>query len=151
MERPEMFWGLVMSFWVGNLLLLVLNIPMIGLWVRLLTVPYHLLYPSVLVFVCIGVYSVNNAAFDIWPVIFFAALGYVMVKCGFPSAPLILGFVLGPLIEQHFRRAMLLSDGSFGTFIASPISATVISVVAILLLWSIWSMIRNGLRPRLGT
>lgn len=151
MEKPEMFWGLVMSFWIGNFLLLVLNIPMIGLWVRLLTVPYHLLYPSVLVFVCVGVYSVNNAAFDIWPVIFFAALGYVMTRCGFPSAPLILGFVLGPLIEQHFRRAMLLSDGSFSTFIASPISATVMSVVAILLLWSIWSMAREGLRPRLGT
>lgn len=148
MERPEMFWGLVMSFWVGNFLLLVLNIPMIGLWVRLLTVPYHLLFPSVLVFVCVGVFSVNNAAFDIWPVIFFAALGYTMTRLGFPSAPLILGFVLGPLIEQHFRRAMLLSDGSFATFVGSPISATVMAVVALLILWSVWSTIREGLRPK---
>jgi TctA family transporter len=147
-ERPEMFWGLVMSFWVGNLMLLVLNIPMIGLWVRLLSVPYHLLYPSVLVFVCVGVFSVNNAAFDIWPVIVFAALGYLLGRCGFPVAPLILGFVLGPLIEQHFRRAMMLSGGSFDTFIGSPISATVMSLVVLLILWSAWSMIRDGLRAR---
>src|SRR5690606_10383990 len=115
------FWGLIMSFWIGNLLLVVLNIPLIGLWVRLLTIPYHLLYPSVLVFVCIGVYSINNSAFDVWPVIGFALLGYGMSLRRFPAAPMILGFVLGPLMEEHFRRAMTLSNGNFGTFVDSGI------------------------------
>lgn len=145
-DRPDMFWGLVMSFWIGNLLLLIINIPMIGIWVRLLSIPYHLLYPAVLVFVCIGVYSVNNSAFDIWPVVGFAAFGYLMGNMGFPLAPLILGFVLGPLMEEHFRRAMLLSGGDFGTLVGTPIALTVMIMVAMLLAWTVVTMVRDRRR-----
>lgn len=147
-QHPDVFWGLIMSFWIGNLLLVILNIPMIGLWVRLLTIPYHLLYPSVLVFVCIGVYSINNNAFDIWPVIGFALLGYGMTLLRFPAAPMILGFVLGPLIEEHFRRAMVLSNGNFGTFVESGISRTVMSIVGLLLLWAVWKTLRYAFGRR---
>jgi TctA family transporter len=136
-DHPDVFWGLIMSFWIGNLMLLLLNIPMVGLWVRILAIPYHLLYPAVLVFVCIGVLSVNNNPFDIWPVIAFALVGYGMLLVKFPSAPLILGFVLGPLAEEHFRRAMLLSNGDFGTFVQRPISATILVIVAVLLVWAV--------------
>ena len=138
-ERPEMFWGLVMSFWIGNILLVILNVPMIGIWVRLLTVPYHILYPSIIMFICIGVYTINNSVFDIMLVIFFGALGYAMRVLDFPAAPLLLGFVLGPMMEEHFRRAMLISNGDFTTFINRPISASFLGVTALVLLWSIWS------------
>jgi TctA family transporter len=137
--QPNLFWGLVMSFWVGNVMLLILNVPFISLWVRLLTVPYHLLYPSILMFVCIGAYSVNNSVFDIWIVVLFGFLGYVLRTLAFPIAPLLLGFVLGPMMEEHFRRAMLLSNGQFMTFVTHPISAVVLSLAAMLLLWGLWS------------
>jgi TctA family transporter len=123
-DQPSLFWGLIMSFWIGNLLLVILNIPLIGIWVRLLTIPYHLLFPAVLMFICIGTYSVNNSAFEVWLVVFFGFAGYLMRIFNFPAAPLLLGFVLGPLMEEHFRRAMLMSRGSFSTFIDRPISAT---------------------------
>jgi TctA family transporter len=121
-ERPDMFWGLVMSFWIGNVLLLILNIPMIGIWVRMLTIPYHLLFPSILFFVCIGVYSVNNSPFDLWMVIGFSLLGYAMRLLGLPAAPLVLGFVLGPMMEIQFRRTLIFSRGDFAAFIDRPIS-----------------------------
>jgi len=136
-NHPDLFWGLIMSFWIGNLLLLILNIPMIGLWVRLLLVPYNLLYPAILVFICIGTYSINNSSFDVMVVVFFGLLGCLMRTLAFPAAPLLLGFVLGPLMEEHFRRAMLLSRGDFMTFIDRPISATVMVISAIILVWGI--------------
>ena len=136
-EQPALFWGLVMSFWIGNILLLVLNIPLIGLWVRLLTVPYQWLFPAVLMFVCIGTYSVNNSGFDVLLVALFGALGYCFRRLAFPVAPMLLGFVLGPLMEEHFRRAMLLGRGDPMTFLNRPISATVLTLTLILLLWSL--------------
>jgi TctA family transporter len=142
-NQPSLFWGLVMSFWIGNLLLLVLNIPLIGIWVRLLTIPYYLLFPTVLMFICIGTYSVSNSAFDVWLVAFFGFMGYLMRIFGWSAAPLLLGFVLGPLMEEHFRRAMLLSRGDFFTFIDRPISMTIMSVTALLLVWAAWSRIRR--------
>ncbi|MHB2267421.1 tripartite tricarboxylate transporter permease [Aliihoeflea sp. PC F10.4] len=142
-EQPSLFWGLIMSFWIGNLMLVVLNVPLIGLWVRLLTIPYHLLYPAVLVFICIGTYSVNNSAFEVWLVVFFGFVGYAMRIFDFPAAPLLLGFVLGPMMEEHFRRAMLLSRGNFSTFIDRPISATVMAITLLLLIWGIWSAIKQ--------
>jgi TctA family transporter len=142
-EQPSLFWGLIMSFWIGNLMLVVLNVPLISLWVRLLTIPYHLLYPAVLVFICIGTYSVNNSAFEVWLVVFFGFVGYAMRIFDFPAAPLLLGFVLGPMMEEHFRRAMLLSRGNFSTFIDRPISATVMAITALLLVWGIWSAIKQ--------
>ena len=142
-DHPELFWGLVMSFWIGNILLVILNIPMIGVWVRLLTIPYHILYPALLMFVCIGVFSVNNSAFDVIAVAALGALGYAMRIFGFPAAPLLLGFVLGPMMEEHFRRAMLLSHGSFEIFIASPLSASFMAITAILLVLGMWSTYRD--------
>lgn len=142
-EQPSLFWGLVMSFWIGNVLLVILNVPLIGLWVRLLMVPYHLLYPAVLMFICIGTYSVNNSSFEVWLVVFFGFMGYLMRIFKWPAAPLLLGFVLGPLMEEHFRRAMLLSRGDFMTFIDRPISATVMALTMALLLWGAWSAFKR--------
>jgi TctA family transporter len=136
-EQPSLFWGLVMSFWIGNVLLVILNVPLIGVWVRLLMVPYNWLFPAVLMFVCIGTYSVSNSAFDVLLVVMFGAIGYAMRVFGFPAAPMLLGFVLGPMLEQHFRRAMLVSRGDFGTFIDRPISAAVLAVAAVILLWGL--------------
>lgn len=147
-QQPALFWGLIMSFWIGNLLLVILNVPLIGLWVRLLTIPYHLLYPAVLMFICIGTYSVSSSAFDVLLVAFFGALGYVMRVFGWPAAPLLLGFVLGPLMEEHFRRAMLIGRGDFMVFLKSPISGTIMAVTLLLLLWGIWSHLRTARRSR---
>src|SRR5690606_35527842 len=122
-EYPEMFWGLIMSFWIGNIMLLVLNIPLNGLWVRMLQIPYHVLYPAILVFICIGVYSARNSVFDIYVALGFGLLGYLMNLLRYPTAPLLLGFVLGPLLEEHFRRSMLLARGDLGAFIDRPLSA----------------------------
>ncbi|CAH1689710.1 Uncharacterized 52.8 kDa protein in TAR-I ttuC' 3'region [Hyphomicrobiales bacterium] len=127
-ERPDMFWGLVMSFWVGNILLLILNIPLIGIWVRVLSIPYRLLYPSILFFVCIGAFSVNNAVFDLWTVAGFAVLGYCMRLLGLPAAPLVLGYVLGPMMEIQFRRTLIFSGGDFTAFVDRPISLTLLFV-----------------------
>lgn len=135
-NQPEIFWGLVMSFWVGNVLLLILNIPLIGVWVRLLSIPFHYLYPAILMFVCIGVYSVNNNIADVWVAIAFGGFGYVMSMLGFAFAPLLLGFVLGSLLEEHFRRALILSNGDFITFVDRPISGTVLAICAFLIVWS---------------
>lgn len=145
-NEPELFWGLIMSFWIGNLMLLILNIPLIGLWVRLLTIPYHILYPSVLMFICIGAYSVSLSAVDVWFVLFFGALGYVLRVLDFPAAPLLLGFVLGPMMEEHFRRAMLLARGDLLAMLSRPITMTIFTVIVALLLWSAWSSWRSGRR-----
>ena len=143
-EQPEMFWGLVMSFWIGNIVLVVLNVPMIGLWIRVLTIPYHILYPAIVMFICIGTYSVNNNVFDVYAVLVFGIGGYVLRVLDFPPAPLLLGYVLGPMLEENFRRAMLLSRGSIQTFIERPISMWVLVLTAALLVWGLWS----GLRQR---
>ena len=105
-QRPELFWGLVASMWIGNLLLLLLNLPLIGLWVRLLSVPYRLLFPAILAFCCIGVFTINNNVFDLFQLVAFSALGYILIRLGCEPAPLILGLVLGPMMEEHLRRAL---------------------------------------------
>ena len=142
-DHPDMFWGLVMSFWVGNVLLVILNIPLIGLFVRILTIPYHILYPAILMFVCIGVYTVNYSAFDVFVVVAVTIVGYGMRVLDFPSAPLLLGFVLGPLMEEHFRRAMLISRGSFHVFVDRPLSLTFLLAIVALAAWSAWGMYRS--------
>jgi Uncharacterized protein conserved in bacteria len=142
-DRPELVWGLIMSFWVGNLMLLVLNIPFIGLWVRLLTVPYPLLYPVVLMFICIGVYSFSNSAFDVWQLVALGLMGYGMRVFAFPAAPMLLGFVLGPMLEEHFRRALILSRGDLMTFVERPISGTILAATALILIWSGWAAFRR--------
>jgi len=133
-EKPQLFWGLIASMWVGNLMLVVLNLPMIGMWVKLLTVPYRYLFPSILVFMAIGVFSLSNNAFDVLIMSIFGVLGYVCVKLECEPAPMILGFILGPLMEENLRRAMLLSRGDPSTFITKPISAGFIIASVILLI-----------------
>ncbi|HEY7386757.1 MAG TPA: tripartite tricarboxylate transporter permease [Beijerinckiaceae bacterium] len=132
-DRPDMFWGLIASMWVGNLMLVVLNLPLVGLWVRLLQVPYRFLFPSILVFCCIGTFAVNSSAFDLYVLGAFAVFGYICVKLDFEPAPLILGFVLGPMMEENFRRAMLISRGDATVFLTEPISAAFLAIAAFLL------------------
>lgn len=133
-RNPELFWGLIASMWIGNLILVVLNLPLVGLWVKLLKIPYHLLYPAILVFCSIAVYSTQFSAFDIWMAAGFAFFGLVLVKMDLPAAPLILGAVLGPMMEEHFKRAMLLSRGDYTTFLREPLSLTFLIIAAFLLI-----------------
>jgi len=132
-SHPELFWGLIASMWIGNLMLVVLNLPLIGIWVKLLRVPYRMLFPAILVFCTIGVYSLNYNAFDIFMFAIFGIIGYVWSKLGCEGAPLLLGLVLGPMMEENFRRALLLSRGEFSTFVTRPLSATLLALAAILL------------------
>ena len=122
-EQPALFWGIIASMWIGNLMLIILNLPLVGLWVKLLTVPYFVLFPIIMSFCAIGVYSVNSNVYDLYSVAFFGLLGYVLIKLRCEPAPLLLGFVLGPLLEENLRRAMILSRGDFSTFVTRPISA----------------------------
>jgi putative tricarboxylic transport membrane protein len=133
-ERPEMFWGLVMSFWIGNLLLLILNIPLIGIWVRLLTIPYSILFPAILFFICMGAYSVDQRPFDVVLVLIFGFVGYGLRILNFPLAPLLLGFILGPLLEEHLRRALLLSRGDLSVFVTHGVSALFLGLSVTLIL-----------------
>jgi TctA family transporter len=137
-EKPELFWGLIASMWVGNLMLVILNLPMIGMWVKLLSVPYRYLFPSILVFMAIGVFSLSNNPFDVLIMAVFGVLGYICVKLECEPAPMILGFILGPLMEENLRRAMLLSRGDPFVFFQKPISlgfmiASVVLLVAVAL------------------
>jgi putative tricarboxylic transport membrane protein len=132
-RNPELFWGMIASMWVGNLALLVINLPLVGLWVKLLKVPYRLMFPAILIFCCIGIYSINNQAADVILTAFFGLVGYGLLKLGFELAPLLLGFVLGGLIEDTFRRAMDLSHGSLATFVERPISAGLLVLALIVL------------------
>jgi TctA family transporter len=132
-SQPGLFWGLICSMWIGNLMLLVINLPMIGIWVQLLKVPYRFLYVGILIFCCIGAYSLNNNIFDIYLMALFGGVGYLFAKFRMEPAPLLLGFVLGPMMEEHLRRAMLLSRGDAGVFFDRPISATLLVLAAIAL------------------
>jgi putative tricarboxylic transport membrane protein len=132
-RNPELFWGMIASMWIGNLALLVINLPLVGLWVKLLKVPYRLMFPAILIFCCIGIYSINNQPADVMLTAFFGLFGYALLKFGFELAPLLLGFVLGSLIDDTFRRAMDLSHGSLMTFIERPISAGLLAFAVIVL------------------
>jgi TctA family transporter len=137
-EQPDLFWGIIASMWIGNLMLIVLNLPLIGIWVRLLKVPYHVLFPIIIAFSSIGVYSVKGNAFDLFAVAFFGLLGYLFLKLRCEPAPLLLGFVLGPLLEENLRRAMILGRGDPTVFLTRPISAGLlaltVAVIVIMLL-----------------
>lgn len=137
-QQPRLFWGLVASFWIGNIALLVLNVPLIGLWIRLLSVPYRILYPTMLFLICIGVYSVRGNGFDVGVTLAFGLIGMVMNLLNYPTAPVLLGFILGPLIEEHFKRALLVSRGDLAIFIERPISAGLLICAALMLALSIW-------------
>ena len=131
--KPDLFWGMIASMWVGNFLLVVLNLPLIGMWVKLLTVEYRFLYPAILIFCCIGVYSINNAWMDVLLAALFGLIGYTFMKLDCEPAPLLLGFVLGPMMEENLRRALLLSRGDPAVFVTRPISATLLALSAVLL------------------
>ncbi len=130
-KNPELFWGLIVSMWVGNLMLVILNLPLVGLWVKLLTIPYRYLYPAIMVFCCIGVYSLKNDTFEVYEAALFCIFGYLLIKLQLPPAPMLLGLVLGPQIEENFRRAMLLSRGDATVFFTSPLSGTLLALAAI--------------------
>jgi TctA family transporter len=132
-ERPELFWGLIASMWIGNLMLLVLNLPLVGLWIRLLAVPYRLLFPAIFVFCCIGVYTVDNKIFDVYQLAVLSGLGYMLLKLDCEPAPLILGFILGPMMEENLRRAMMISFGDPTVFLTRPISAAFLLAAVVLL------------------
>ena len=132
-SNPELFWGLIASMWIGNAMLVILNLPLIGMWIKLLTVPYRWLFPAIVLFCAIGVYTTNNNTFDIWMVGMFGVLGYVFIKLGIEAAPLLLGLILGPMMEENLRRAMLLSRGDWSVFVTRPLSATLLALAAILL------------------
>jgi putative tricarboxylic transport membrane protein len=142
-KQPELFWGMIASMWLGNLMLVVINLPLIGIWVRLLRVPYRLLAPSILVFCCIGVYSINNAPADVIIAAIFGLIGYWLIKHDFEPAPALLGFVLGPLMEENLRRAMLIARGDATVFLTRPISGVLILISVVLLIIAALPMIRK--------
>jgi putative tricarboxylic transport membrane protein len=142
-KQPELFWGMIASMWIGNLMLIVINLPLVGLWVRLLRVPYRHLFPMIVVFCCIGIYSVNNAPFDVSMTALFGVVGYWMSKHDFEPAPMILGYVLGPLMEENLRRAMLIARGDATVFMTRPISAVLLVISAILLVLAVLPAIRG--------
>jgi putative tricarboxylic transport membrane protein len=137
-EHPDVFWGLIASFWVGNILLVIINVPLIGLWVKLLAIPYKYLCPAAIFFICVGVYSANNSVFDIAEALAIGVFGYWLTSLGFHPAPILLGFVLGPRLEENFRRAMLLSRGSLAVFVERPISAFFLTVCVVLIVLQIF-------------
>lgn len=141
-EQPALFWGLIASMWIGNAMLVVLNLPLVGLWVKLLTFPYHLLFPAIVVITCIGVFSFNNSMFDVWMLLLFSFVGYILVKLRCEPAPMLLGFILGPMMEEHLRRALLLSRGNAAVFIERPISAAMLAIALLLILAPALSVIR---------
>lgn len=142
-EQPALFWGVIASMWIGNLMLVVLNLPLIGMWVRLLKVPYHVLFPIIMAFCSIGVYSVNSNVYDLYAVAFFGLMGYVLIKLKCEPAPLLLGFVLGPMLEENLRRAMILGRGDATVFLTRPISATLLALTVVVLVVVLLPSIRK--------
>ncbi|HEU4378089.1 MAG TPA: tripartite tricarboxylate transporter permease [Hyphomicrobiaceae bacterium] len=142
-KQPDLFWGVIASMWIGNLMLVIINLPLIGIWVSLLRVPYALLFPAIVVFCGIGAYSINSSLFDVWLMLGFGALGYFFLKVGVEPAPFVLGFVLGPMLEENFRRAMLIASGDLMVFIARPISAFLLACSAALLAALLFPEIRR--------
>jgi TctA family transporter len=133
-ERPELFWGVIASMWIGNLMLVVLNLPLVGMWVKLLRIPYRLMFPAIVAFCCIGAYTVNTNIFDVYVMAFFSVFGYICLKLDCEPAPLILGFVLGPLMEENLRRALLISRGDLMVLVQEPISLAFLIAAALLLI-----------------
>lgn len=149
-EQPQLVWGVIASMWVGNLMLLVINLPLIGLWVSMLRIPYRLLFPAIVLFCCIGTYGIANSLFNVWLMLGCAAIGYFFIKVGVEPAPLLLGLVLGPQLEEYFRRAMLLSDGDFSVFLTRPISAGLLAVVALMLVAMLSPVVVRGRKQALA-
>ncbi|MGE4241156.1 tripartite tricarboxylate transporter permease [Ramlibacter sp.] len=133
-SNPQLFWGLIASMWIGNAMLIILNLPLIGMWIKLLSVPYRWLFPAIVLFCAIGVYSTNNNTWDIWMVAIFGVVGYIFIKLGCEPAPLLLGFILGPMMEENLRRALLLSRGDWSVLVTRPLSAGLLAAAALLVI-----------------
>ncbi len=142
-SNPQLFWGLIASMWVGNLMLVILNLPMIGIWIKLLTVPYRFLFPAIMTFCCIGLYTLNNSSFDVYIGAFFGMVGYAFYKLGCEPAPLLLGFILGPMMEENLRRALLLSRGDWSTFMTRPLSAGLLIAAFLMIVVVMLPSIKN--------
>ncbi len=142
-SNPQLFWGLIASMWIGNAMLIILNLPLIGMWIKLLTVPYRFLFPAIVLFCAIGVYSTNNNTFDIWLVGLFGVIGYYFIKLGCEPAPLLLGFILGPMMEENLRRALLLSRGDWSVFVTRPLSAGLLAAAAVLVAIVLLPSVKN--------
>jgi putative tricarboxylic transport membrane protein len=145
--HPDLFWGLVASMWVGNCFLVLLNVPLVRYWLSVFKIPYVVLFPAIMFFCCIGTYSINNSLDDIYTTAVFGLIGYTFLRLDMEAAPLMLGFILGPMLEENFRRAMLLSRGDFGIFIHRPISGTLLSAIGALVLWQLVAFVRALRRP----
>jgi putative tricarboxylic transport membrane protein len=143
-RSPNLFWGMIASMWIGNLMLLIINLPLVGLWVRLLKVPYRLLFPAILMFCCIGIYSINSLPTDVMMIGIFGLVGYALVRLDFEPAPLLLGFVLGKLLEEYLRRALLISHGDPAVFIERPVSAALLATAGILLVLAVLPTVRKS-------
>jgi len=147
-EHADIFWGLIASFWIGNILLMVMNMPMIGLWIKMLEIPYRLLFPSAMFFIAIGILAINNSIFDLWETLVFGVIGGVFLALDFPAAPILLGMVLGPLIEEHFRRLMLISRGNMSVLLERPISGFFIGLSIFVIALQIFFWLRKKMRAR---
>jgi putative tricarboxylic transport membrane protein len=142
-DQPALFWGIIASMWIGNILLVLLNLPLIGLWVKMLSIPYRALFPAIVLFACIGCFSINQNIYDVYAIGFFGVLGYVLIRFGCEPAPLLLGFVLGPLLEEHLRRAMIISRGDPMIFLTRPISATLLGLAVLAVVIAVLPNIRR--------
>ncbi|KFC72367.1 Tricarboxylate transport membrane protein TctA [Devosia sp. LC5] len=142
-DQPALFWGIIASMWIGNVLLVLLNLPLIGLWVKMLSIPYRALFPAIVLFACIGCFSINQNIYDVFAIGFFGVVGYVLIRFGCEPAPLLLGFVLGPLLEEHLRRAMIISRGDPMVFIERPISATLLALALLAVIIAVLPSIRR--------
>jgi putative tricarboxylic transport membrane protein len=151
-QQPELFWGFIASMYVGNIVLLILNLPLVGVFVNLLRVPYPLLYPAILVFCILGVYAVNGSVVDVWIMLAMGALGYLLRKLSFETAPIVLGVVLAPMIEMSMRQSLAMSDGHYAIFFQRPIAATLLGVGLVLVLLSLRPLVTRTLdwRARLA-
>jgi hypothetical protein len=142
-QHPALFWGLVASMWIGNCFLVILNVPLVRYWLSVFKIPFNVLFPSILFFCCIGTYSINGSLNDIYVTASFGLIGYMFMRMGMEAAPLMLGFILGPMLEEYFRRAMLISRGDFTSFLIRPISGTLIALIAVFVCWQIFSFFRS--------
>jgi putative tricarboxylic transport membrane protein len=142
-KQPDLVWGMIASMWIGNLMLIIINLPLVGIWVRLLRVPYRLMFPSIVIFCAIGIYSVNNAPVDVILAGAFGLVGYWLIKHDFEPAPLLLGMVLGPLMEENLRRALLISRGDWSVFVTRPLSAALMAIAAGLLVLAVLPTLRK--------
>jgi putative tricarboxylic transport membrane protein len=141
--HPDLFWGLVASMWIGNVFLVILNVPLVRFWLSVFKIPYTVLFPSILFFCCVGTYSINNNLDDVFITATFGLVGYLFLRLDLEAAPLLLGFILGPMLEENFRRALLLSRGSFLTFVNRPISGTLIGLIAVFVIWQLVAFFRQ--------